>query len=220
MKRHQESIIMPILSAGRHRNPRHGACFMEFASYLAGERWSDHPACTHPLLAALARDVNDLTTDAARDRLMPHVHRVIGLNSDNPVMEITIAVRAAARALPVASLERQRALAAGLLTLLAAAGTPELERIAREAFDEAPDTERWAHKYLEGARLPRRVGERAAEAIVHTSVVGIALACIPDADDRLRELLHDVIDDAEALIGRATEEVPLGAYSGVMSSMR
>jgi len=28
---------------------------MEFASYLAGERWSDHPACTHPLLAVLAR---------------------------------------------------------------------------------------------------------------------------------------------------------------------
>ena len=30
---------------------------MEFASFLAGERWSDHPACTHPLLAGVARDV-------------------------------------------------------------------------------------------------------------------------------------------------------------------
>ncbi len=28
---------------------------MELASYLAGERWSDHPACTHPLLAEAAR---------------------------------------------------------------------------------------------------------------------------------------------------------------------
>jgi hypothetical protein len=27
---------------------------MEFASYLAGERWSDRPACTRPLLAELA----------------------------------------------------------------------------------------------------------------------------------------------------------------------
>ncbi len=35
---------------------------MELASYLAGERWSDHPACTHPLLAAVARDVNDYTS--------------------------------------------------------------------------------------------------------------------------------------------------------------
>ena len=52
--------LVPVLSRGKHRSPRHGACFMELASYLAGERWSDHPACTHPLLAALARDVNDL----------------------------------------------------------------------------------------------------------------------------------------------------------------
>ncbi|HSK97732.1 MAG TPA: hypothetical protein VK891_14015, partial [Euzebyales bacterium] len=57
---------VPILSRGKHRSPRKGACFMELASYLAGERWSDHPACTHPLLAALARHVNDRTTDAGR----------------------------------------------------------------------------------------------------------------------------------------------------------
>ena len=47
--------LLPVLSRGKHRNPRKGACFMELASFLAGERWSDHPACTHPLLAALAR---------------------------------------------------------------------------------------------------------------------------------------------------------------------
>ena len=46
---------MPVLSRGKHRSPRRGACFMELASVLAGERWSDHPACTHPLLAQLAR---------------------------------------------------------------------------------------------------------------------------------------------------------------------
>lgn len=45
--------VMPILSPGRHRSPRRGACFMEFASYLAGEPWSDHPACTHGTLAHL-----------------------------------------------------------------------------------------------------------------------------------------------------------------------
>ena len=38
---------------------------MEFASYLAGERWSDHPRCTHPLLSAVARLVNDNTSDTA-----------------------------------------------------------------------------------------------------------------------------------------------------------
>ena len=58
--------VMPILSPGRHRSPLRGACFMEFASYLAGERWSDHPACTHGTLAHLARMVNDRTSGAGR----------------------------------------------------------------------------------------------------------------------------------------------------------
>src|SRR4029079_8896408 len=57
MFRHDECVPerMPELSRGKHRKPRQGACFMELASFLAGERWTDHPACTHPLLAALAR---------------------------------------------------------------------------------------------------------------------------------------------------------------------
>src|SRR6266545_4298303 len=46
----QPPDLFPILSPGKHRSPRTGACFMELASLLAGERWSDHPACTHPLL--------------------------------------------------------------------------------------------------------------------------------------------------------------------------
>src|SRR4029077_9468441 len=56
--------LVPVLSRGKHRHPRQGACFMELASFVAGERWSDHPACTHPLLASLARLVNDATSDA------------------------------------------------------------------------------------------------------------------------------------------------------------
>jgi hypothetical protein len=50
----QPPALLPLLSRGKHRSPLKGACFMEFASMLAGERWSDHPACTHPLLAAVA----------------------------------------------------------------------------------------------------------------------------------------------------------------------
>ena len=92
--------VMPILSAGRHRSPRRGACFMEFASYLAGERWSDHPKCTNGSLAHLARLVNDLTNDAARARLTPLIPSVIGLTSDDPMLDVRLAVRAASTALP------------------------------------------------------------------------------------------------------------------------
>jgi len=42
---------------------------MEYVSVLAGSRFSDHPPCTDPTLATLAREVNDACTDAGRPRL-------------------------------------------------------------------------------------------------------------------------------------------------------
>ena len=69
---------MPVLSRGKHRSARRGACFMEMASVLAGERWSDHPSCTHPLLAQLARQVNDNTSDADRQHLVRLIPSVVG----------------------------------------------------------------------------------------------------------------------------------------------
>lgn len=203
--------VMPILSAGRHRSPRQGACFMEFASYLAGERWSDHPACTHPLLAALARDVNDLTSTSARSALVHLIPRVVGLASDDPMVSATIALRAAAAAYPVASFERQRALAAGMLNLLSAVDSPGLRAIAEGAFAEAPDCERWARGFLAGG-AGLGFTERAAIAMINTATVGLALACIPDADARLAALLEQAITDAELLVrgtaAAAAELVP------------
>jgi len=192
MRRSTIPAGIPILSAGRHRSPRQGACFMEFASYLAGERWSDHPECTHPLLAALARDVNDLTSDAARGRLLPMVHRVVGLRDADSQRIALIAARAA---MGIASYDRQRALAVGILLTLKAGGPADL---AAEAFERAPDTERWAQQQLSNARW-HGYTERTAEAIVHTATVGIALACVPDADARLAELLETAIADTERL---------------------
>lgn len=66
------------LSRGRHAGPGDGACAMELASALAGEPWSDHPACVHPVLAAIARAVNDGTGDAGRARSAALVPAMIG----------------------------------------------------------------------------------------------------------------------------------------------
>ena len=66
---------------------------MEMASYMAGEPWSDHPKCTYPALAALARDINDYTSDEHRHRLAPLIPSVIGLTSDDPSLETDIALR-------------------------------------------------------------------------------------------------------------------------------
>jgi hypothetical protein len=75
---------LPQLSRGAHLSPEAGACFMEYVSVLAGEPWSDQPRCTHPVLAELARMVNDSTSQAGRNRLVPFIPSVIGLTSEDP----------------------------------------------------------------------------------------------------------------------------------------
>jgi hypothetical protein len=85
--------MLPVLSRGKHRSPRKGACFMELASYLAGERWSDHPACTHSWLAAVARLVNDHTSDEGRPLLAELIPSVIGLTGDELHIDALITLR-------------------------------------------------------------------------------------------------------------------------------
>lgn len=60
---------LPQLRAGAHLCPEDGACLMEYVSLLAGTAFGDHPACTDPTLAALARLVNDASTDEGRPAL-------------------------------------------------------------------------------------------------------------------------------------------------------
>jgi hypothetical protein len=57
---------LPRLGRGPHHDPHHGACLMEYTSLLAGLEFSDHPECTDPGLAVLARIINDTVSDSAR----------------------------------------------------------------------------------------------------------------------------------------------------------
>jgi hypothetical protein len=203
---------MPVLSAGRHRNSRRGACFMEFASYLAGQRWSDHPSCTHPTLASLARLVNDLTSDSARHRLSPHIVSVVGLTGDDPRVPVILSALAAAAALPVASQTRQRALATALLRcdqLLDRWSGPDIDRArlrTRVAFLMTPGVEDWARNFLGEAALRVPVPlQLADDAILRTSVIGIADACVQDSDARLENLLVSAIDECALLLSTSEQ---------------
>lgn len=69
---------LPVISWGAHVNPRNGACVMEYVSILAGERFNDHPMCTHPILAHVARTVNDVLSQDGRQKLLPLIARLIG----------------------------------------------------------------------------------------------------------------------------------------------
>jgi hypothetical protein len=84
---------------------------MEYASYLAGEKWSDHPACTQPLLAELARQVNDFISDERRQTLIELVPDLIGRTGSDLRIDVRIALRAARTASPVVAEERQQMMA-------------------------------------------------------------------------------------------------------------
>lgn len=200
---------LPILSRGKHRSPRKGACFMELASYLAGERWSDHPACTHPLLAAVARNVNDYTSDAGRPRLAVLIPSVIGLTSDDLHVDARIALRCARTALPVVAAERQRVMAVSVLacehvlTDLDRRPPGSLEEASRSALEQAPRAAQWARRFTREARSSSSgFRRRAAPSIVSYAVDGIARACVPDPDGMLRDLLVEAIGECRAWVHR------------------
>ena len=202
--------VLPVLSRGKHRNPRRGACFMELASFLAGERWSDHPSCTHPLLAEVARSVNDRTSDAGRPLLAPLIPSVIGLTSDDPRADARIALHVALTALPVAPFQRQRALAVGVhtcvrqLTALADRDAEPLLRRADQVLATVPDAAAWAGVFVTRTGLDRDASSRhfrrsSAPSIVSVAVRGIAEAACAGQDQLLRTVLEGAIEQCQAL---------------------
>ena len=205
-RRDEAPALVPELSIGKHRSPKQGACFMEMASYLAGERWSDRPKCTHPLLGGLARVVNDHTTDDGRSRLIELIPAVIGLTSKDPRVDAQIAWRAAVTALPIVCVERQKVMAVAVvasdrvLADLDRSGRRELLPASRAALDRAPAAAAWATRFTGDERVPAaRFRRVSAPCIVGNAVPGIAEAGILDPDGVLRQLLVGAIEDVRAL---------------------
>lgn len=92
---------LPRLARGRHAGPQDGACVMELTSILAGECFSDHPRCTHPVLAAVARAVNDTVSDSRRDTLTRFVPDLIGTATVGFPGDASVVAAVADRALRV-----------------------------------------------------------------------------------------------------------------------
>jgi hypothetical protein len=185
---------------------------MEFASWLAGERFSDHPQCTHPLLATLARSVNDTLTDRERQRILPLVSEVVGLVGDDPLVEPTITALAATTAMPVACYEHQKVLAVGLLRCeqeLASLDGHEVswlrERI-QGGLDHCPDATRWARRFVERPWGRGQNFTRAAPHVVHLAVLSISTA--RTAPDLLCELLEGAVAECEKLLRQPAEQQP------------
>jgi hypothetical protein len=192
--------VVPVLSRGKHRNPRKGACFMEMASFLAGERWSDHPSCTHPLVATVARLVNDHTSDEHRARLAELIPSVIGLTTTDRRADARIALCCATAALPIASSKRQNVMAVSVLVAERALAPLEgrqpgdLQSSSVAALDRAPHAAAWAREFVGRFHTSADEFHRfAAPHIARTAVQSIAEACVPDPDARLYDVLAAVV---------------------------
>src|SRR5690348_10038049 len=65
------------LESGGHSPDSH-FCIMEAVAYVAGEPWSDQPACVSPVIGAFLRSWNDVLDDTDRQMLKPLIPQVIG----------------------------------------------------------------------------------------------------------------------------------------------
>lgn len=80
------------LGHGSHKPPSNGlveACVMEAVAYVAGEPWSDHPACASPVITSFLIGLNDRLGDDDRQKLKPYITRLVGTNTGNPADETT-----------------------------------------------------------------------------------------------------------------------------------
>lgn len=193
---------LPFLSPGRHRRRRHGVCLMEYTSIIAGEHFSDHPRCTDPALAAVARAVNDYSSDAARQRLAVLASELSVARRTDPTVGYVVARRCLLTALPYSTHPRRRVLSVGLLGLDRA--SRDMSRGWRPDFVDV-DTELGlmpydgelaaASAFLAAERVtPREYVRRGLPLAIETAVATIAQEAT-DADDVLHTLLEDCLYD-------------------------
>jgi hypothetical protein len=158
---------IPTLTAGRH-TPGTGMCLMEATAAVAGELHSDRPATVHPVLAAIARVVNDAVSAPAREQLVELVPRLIGTRDVDVTLDLL--VLCCERSLPVA------------LPIWA----PRLRHDLT-----------WARRGGGPYRLRGRMTVRRAEATASLATVALALGTHNRRDEALTGLLTDAVDLVE-----------------------
>ena len=188
-----EPAGLPLLSAGLHLNPEDGACLMEYTSVLAGEEFTDHPHCTDPTLATLARLVNDATSDDGR-------HALAGL------------------APHLAAATRTDAIGSALLVLSTVRRVRQSMGPTRRLDRHADRAERWL-RYVGAEGFPARVLRRvepahrrgAARRHLVAAVDATADLSARERDALLRAVLEAAVDAHPRALDRLT---PLTASTG------
>src|SRR5262249_55656221 len=78
-----------------------------------------------------------------------------------------------------------------------------LEEQSQLALAQVPHAAQWARGFTRDVPVaPKAFRRRCAPYIVHAAVEGIALACVPEPDELLRDLLAAAIDVCAARVGQ------------------
>lgn len=220
---------LPVLSRGKHRSPRKGACFMEMASVLANEPWSDRPSCTHPLLGELARHVNDSTSDQNRGELAVLIPSVVGLRGGGFVWLVEVTSAVALHAISYVPEPAQRALAVALIRCheLADSCGPDVVTGTGAAVDQAvdrvPGAVAWARRFSAGSRriTEKQFAKHTAPTVMRCAVRGLVASAATEVevDARLRDLLRVAIAAAERVESRAAGPVSASTPRGRAASV-
>ena len=155
------------ISLARGNNDPSGMemCALEAAAYIAGEPWSDHPACVCPVIAAFVRTWNDDLPANERDRLLrPLIPRLVGTWS-TPAMQLRRAFIAADWALREAAPDALDATGLGALARKLRALPEIVDRPTARAAAKA------ARATLPALRTIATCAARAAAACAFTAVV-------------------------------------------------
>ena len=67
-----------VLYRGKHSADSGQMCALEAVAFVAGEPWSDHPACASEVIGTFLRSWNDSTSDVERQLLVPYIGRMVG----------------------------------------------------------------------------------------------------------------------------------------------
>jgi hypothetical protein len=193
---------MPVLTRGKHRRPRNGACLMEYVSVLAGQTFSDSPECTDRTLAVVARAINDCSGDVMRQRLALLASDLTTAGPLDLAAQQDLARRCLLTAIPYSCCDRRRVLIVGLLGLeRAAAGTttgfsPSVVGLDAEFALLGCDTAvREAIERVEALSVDLdQHHQRGIAASIEMAVATIAEEA-SDADEVLYRLLVDCLDD-------------------------
>ena len=158
---------------------------MEATALLAGQPFTDHPAGVHPLIAAVARIVNDAVSDAARQQLLRYAPAMIGTGTDDPQAFDNLVILVCQRGLPAA------------LPIWA----PALRRALRDA----------RRRRARNRNVVTGWQRRRAAAAVRYATVSLVLAGHTDRDQRLITLLRDCLTAQRGTIAADPADTPVAA---------